>query len=289
MNRQLNQMKERIPKKNAIKEISEQIRNGEIWQHSTFITYYILLTAFPLIVGIINALQHFEQNLTSVFWFIERVTPPPLAERLMIDVELIYERSSVGIFIFAVISTMWTVSWTMAALLMGLNRAYGVKHRRNIVVLRILAFFLTFIFAGIIGFFATSIQALTTTSGGRWLLFIPVAVLIFSLMYYLVPNVEHKFRFAVPGALFSTGSLIVGILLYRLFVYQLPTDSTFFTLSGSFMVVLALIQKESLAILAGGTINGLVIRKFEGKVREKNDKSKFVRLLEKLNVLSFKE
>lgn len=285
----MNQMKEKIPKKNVIKDIGEQIRDGEIWQHSTFITYYILLTAFPLIVGIINALQHFELNLTSVFWFIQRITPPPLAERLIIDIELIYERSSVGIFLFAVVSTVWTVSWTMAALLMGLNRAYGVKHRRNIVVLRILAFFLTFLFAGFMSVFAVAIRAITTTSAGRWIVFVPVALILFSLMYYLVPNVEQKFRFVLPGALFSTASLLVGVILYRLFVYQLPTDSTFFTLSGSFMVVLTLIQKESLALLAGGAINRIVIRKFEGDVKEKNDKSKFVRLLEKFNIVQFKE
>lgn len=285
----LEKIKKTIPKKNVLKEITGSIRKAEIWQHSTFITYYILLTAFPLIVGIINAIQQFEGELTGVYWFIQRITPPPLAEQLMLDIQMIYDRSNVGIFIFAVISTVWTVSWTMAALLMGLNKAYGVKHRRNIVVLRIVAFFLTFVFAGVIWMSATIIQRVTSTSLGRWGLFIPIAIVLFSQLYYLVPNVKQRFQSVLPGALFSTGALIIGITLYRLFVFQLPEDSTFFTLAGSFMVVLALIQKLSLAILAGGTINAILIRKKQGAVIEKNDESKFIRLLEKIGMMQFKD
>lgn len=289
MNEQLTKLKEQIPKKNALKEVSGRVQKGEIWQHSTFVTYYILLTAFPLVVGIVNALQQFNQGLSGVFWTIQRIMPPPLAERLMIDVELIYERSNVGIFVVAIVSTVWTVSWTMAAILMGLNKAYGVKHRRNIVVLRLVAFLLTFVFGLVIAALTFFIQASTTTSLGRWLLFVPATLVIFSLLYYLVPNVKQRFVSALPGACFSTAALVLAIIGYRLFIFQLPETSTFFTLMGSFMVVLAILQKMSLAILAGGTINAFLIKRREGEVQPKGDESKFVRVLEKLNVLQFKD
>lgn len=289
MNARIEKFKENIPKKHWLKEISNRIAQGEIWQHSTFMTYYVLLTAFPLLVGIINGLQQFNQNLSSVIWFIVRIAPEPLAERLIIDLELIYERSNVGIFIFAIISTVWTVSWTMAAIIMGLNRAYGVPHRKNIVVLRILAFFLTLAFAVLIVLLALFIQANTTTSLGRWLLFFPAALFIFSLLYYVVPNVKQKYRFVLPGALFSTGALVIAIIGYRLFINQLPTDSTFFTLLGSFMVMLALLQKTCLAILAGGTINATIMHIRHGEVKVKGNDSKFVRFLRKLRIVNIEK
>ena len=47
----------RLPKRDWAKNITNRVREGEIWQHSAFVTYYVLLTTFPLIVGIINWLQ----------------------------------------------------------------------------------------------------------------------------------------------------------------------------------------------------------------------------------------
>ncbi|OJF94730.1 YihY/virulence factor BrkB family protein [Alkalibacterium sp. 20] len=279
-----NEIKKRIPKMEWVMEISTRVREGEIWQHSTFVTYYVLLTLFPLIVGIINVLQQFNQEITGLSWFVYRIAPEPLAEQIIEDMLRIYESSNVGILIVAGVSTMWTVSWTMAAILMGLNKAYGVKNRNNIVILRILAFFLTLVFAAWITFVVYSIQSFSTTTAGRWMLFIPLVFITFCLLYYLVPNVKQPFKAVIPGGLFSTGALLIGIIGYRLFIYQLPDDSTFFTLTGSFMVMLAILQKLSLAILAGGTVNATITRMTTGDVVAKGDTSKFLKFLRHIGI-----
>lgn len=273
-----------IPKMDWINDISRRIRKGEIWQYSTFVTYYVLLTTFPLIVGIINWLQQLKQGLTPLAWFVMRIAPLPLAEQIIQDMVQIYESSNVGVLLIATISTVWTVSWTMASTLMGLNRAYGVSSRKNIVVLRILAFLLTFLFAGWITLVVFVIQNSTTTSLGRWSIFVPLAFMTFCFLYFMVPNVVQRFRNVLPGALFSTASLLVAIIGYRLFINQLPEDSTFFTITGSFMVLLALLQKLALAILAGGSINATIMQMREGAIVAKGENSKFVRFLKKVGL-----
>ncbi|MER2064522.1 MAG: YihY/virulence factor BrkB family protein [Alkalibacterium sp.] len=280
----MEELKKHIPKKEWIVEISTRVREGEIWQHSTFVTYYVLLTLFPLIVGIINVLQQFSRPITGLAWFVHRIAPEPLARQVVEDMLQIYESSNVGVLIVAGISTMWTVSWTMAAILMGLNKAYGVKNRNNIVILRFLAFLLTLVFAAWITFSVFFIQTFSTTSAGRWALFIPLAFITFCLLYYLVPNVTQPFKAVIPGALFSTAALLIAVIGYRLFIYQLPDDSTFFTLTGSFMVLLAILQKLSLAILAGGTVNGTIMRILGEGVTPKDDASKFLKFLRKTGI-----
>ncbi len=156
-----------IPKMDWVNDISGRIRKGEIWQYSTFVTYYVLLTTFPLIVGIINWLQQLSQGLTPLAWFVMRISPQPLAEQIIKDMIQIYESSNVGVLLVATISTIWTVSWTMASTLMGLNRAYGVSSRKNIVVLRVLAFLLTFLFAAWITLVVVIIQNMSNSSLGR--------------------------------------------------------------------------------------------------------------------------
>lgn len=286
MNQKLEKLKNRIPKLDWIKEISSRVRRGEIWQHSTFVTYYIFLTMFPLVVGIINGFQFFGQGLEQMVWFVNRILPQPLADRIIIDLGMIFERSNVGIFIFAIISTVWTVSWTMAAILMGLNKAYGVKHRKNIIVLRFLAFLLTFVFAGWIGGVVLITQTFVSSSAGRWIIFILAALITFSLLYYLLPNVKQSYKYVWPGAIFSTLVVLNGLIIYLIFIRFLPEDSTFFTLMGNFMVILALIQKICLAVLAGGAINATIIHMKLGKVTPKNEDSKFVRLLTKLGIFN---
>ncbi|PRY82718.1 YihY/virulence factor BrkB family protein [Alkalibacterium olivapovliticus] len=273
-----------IPKMDWVNDISGRIRKGEIWQYSTFVTYYVLLTVFPLIVGIINWLQQLSQGLTPLAWFVMRIAPQPLAEQIIQDMIQIYESSNVGVLLVATISTIWTVSWTMASTLMGLNRAYGVSSRKNIVVLRVLAFLLTFLFAAWITLVVVIIQNMSNSSLGRWTLFVPLAFLTFSFLYYMVPNVVQRFRNVLPGALFSTASLLIAIIGYRLFINQLLEDSTFFTMTGSFMVLLALLQKLSLAILAGGAINATIMQMREGNIIPKGENSKFVRFLKKIKL-----
>lgn len=284
MNRKIEKVKNFIPKIEWLNEITSRVRNGEIWQHSTFVTYYIFLTMFPLVVGVINGLQYFGRSLDSMIWFVNRISPQPLAEGVISDLGIIYERSNVGIFIFAIISTVWTVSWTMAAVLMGLNKAYGVSHRKNILVLRILAFLLTFVFAGWIGGIVFITQTFVTASVGRWIVFVIASLLTFSLLYYLLPNVKQPYKYVWPGAVFSSLSVLIGLIVYLIFIYYLPEESSFFTLMGNFMVILALIQKVCLAILAGGAINATIMHMKLGEVSPKNEDSKFVRLLVKVGL-----
>ena len=50
------------------------------------------------------------------------------------------------------------------------------------------------------------------------------------------------------------------------------------------MVLLALLQKLSLAILAGGSVNATFMQMQEGVVVSKNEKSKFVIFLKKIGL-----
>lgn len=280
-------IKKNVPKKDWIKEISMRIREGEIWQHSTFVTYYVLLTTFPLLVGIINGIRAFGGTLQPIAWFIYRIVPGPLSEIIVEDMLQVFESSNVGIFIIAAVSTVWTVSWIMAAILMGLNKAYGVGNRKNVVTLRFLAFLQTFVVSAWVGFIIFFIRTFTASSLGRWVVFVPLVFISFCLMYYYVPNVVQQFKQVIPGALFSTAALLIGVFGYRLYLSQLPDDSTFFTMTGSFMIMLALLQKMCLAILAGGTINATFMQMRSGDITAKNEDSKFITLLNRVGILKW--
>lgn len=75
----LENLLDRLPKRDWAKNITNRVREGEIWQHSAFVTYYVLLTTFPLIVGIINWLQQLQLELTGLGLVRLSYSPPAIS------------------------------------------------------------------------------------------------------------------------------------------------------------------------------------------------------------------
>ena len=273
---------------NWLTHLLKKVRSGNVWQYSTFITYYIFFTLFPLAVGVINAFQFHGINLNLIHRLLRKVLPAILSERLINDVNLIYNRSSVGIYLIALISSIWTISWISNSLMMGMNNAYGVGHRRNIIVLRLLAFCITIgiaLWFTLIGY----ILSVNDIPFSMDILIMTIVVFLTSWALYLVmPNVKQKVYQTLPGAFVVTGAFLLAGAIYAALMTWMPSESIFFTLLGAFTVIFMITQKMSLAILVGALANRMLIEKQEGYVRPKGEDSRFIQLLIKIKFLQAK-
>lgn len=271
-----------------ILDVLSSARSGNIWQYSTFITYYIFFTLFPLAVGIINAFKFHSLDITILHQLLYRILPSVLSDRLITDVNVIYEHSSFGIYLIALLSSIWTISWITNSIVMGINKAYGVGHRRNIIVLRLLAFCFTVglaIWLALVSIFIQMNELSLTVS----IIIILVVVFLTSwFVYTFIPNAKQKMTQTLPGAIIVTGAFLLAGLIYAVLMSFMPKDSIIFTMLGAFMVIFAITQKLSLAILVGALANRTLIEKQEGKVTPKNENSRFITCLIKLNILEEK-
>ncbi len=269
-------------------EVIDMASEGKIWQYSTFITYYIFFTLFPLFVGVINAFQFHNIDITIIHRLLHNVLPSVLSERLVNDVNVIYENSHFGIYLIALISSIWTISWITNSIVMGLNQAYGVGYRRNILVLRLLAFSFTIGLAVWFGLVSAFLQQAPLNNIQVIIILLMVTFFTSWFIYSIVPNAKQKYYQTLPGAIIVTLSFLVAGIIYVLLMGLLPSDSILFTMLGAFMIIFAITQKLAFFILVGGLANRYFIERREGQVTAKNEDSSFLKLLIRLNILQEK-
>lgn len=269
-------------------DITDKVKKGGIWQYSTFITYYVFFTLFPLAVGVINAFQFHEIDIKILHQFLYNWLPVVLSERLIMDVNLIYENSSFGIYIIALVSSIWTISWITNSIVMGINKAYGTGFRRNIVVLRLLAFAFTIGLAIWLTLVTVFLQSAELPFRTNIIILLMVVFLTSWFVYTFIPNAKQKLYQTLPGAVIVTLSFLLAGIIYYLIMVYLPHDSIIFTLLGAFMIIFAITQKLALAILIGALANRLLIEHLEGEVHPKNEDSHFVHFLIKIKFLEEK-
>lgn len=271
-----------------ILEITEKVKSGGIWQYSTFITYYIFFTLFPLAVGVINAFQYHNLDITILHRLLHRLLPVVLSERLIRDVNLIYEHSSFGVYIIALVSSIWTISWITNSIVMGINKSYGTGYRRNIIVLRLLAFSFTLGLTAWLTLVSLFLQNVPISTTATIIVVLLVIFITSWFVYTFIPNAKQKLYHTLPGAVIVTVSFLLAGIIYSLLMNFLPADSIIFTLLGAFMVIFTITQKLALAILIGALANRIFIERQEGQVQPKNEDSRFVKMLIKLKVLEEK-
>lgn len=260
-----------------IKQLIEGIREGRVWQYSVFIAYYTAVSVFPLLVGILNVFGYFNLSPERLIDFVQRVVPGPFVRWIEQDLQQIYEASNVAILLIAAVTTIWTISWAMAAVQMGLNQAYGVSSRKNLVVLRIVAFLLTFVFAAVGAGSFFLINLLDAGSVVNATLSVIAVAVLFSLLYLLVPNVKHKWQDVWPGTIFATIFFSIAAGVYMLFMEFISQGSTFYTTIGTFTFVMVLLQLMGMMGMVGGVMNQVYLTRKYGEVTAKNDSSKFLR------------
>ena len=199
--------------------------------------YFLAISIFPALLLILASLRYTALSAVDLIRLLEGILPGALmgaAESLIVST---YYNSSAGLVGVSALAALWSASRGIHGLLAGLNRIYGVREDRGWLCTRLICVGYTFVFLLLVLLtlvFQVFGQALADRIWlGRllselidwrsvWLLL--AQVLIFDLIYMVLPNRRNPFWGSLPGAvmaalgwqLFSRGfSLYVGRMLSR--------------------------------------------------------------------------
>ena len=219
--------------KNAAVNVVRDMEKNHTMAFAAALAYYFVLALFPFLIFLSAVVAHLPlpDFFNQIMGLIARVVPAasmgPLTT-LMKDT--IFSRHS-SLLTFGIVCTLWSASSGFTALIDALNTAYDVSETRRYWKTRSLAIGLTFsvglllvIALGLL-LVGPSLSAwLTTTvrvgrlwSYVRWPVAIACTVLAVELLYFVAPNVKHRFVSTLPGALIAVGG---GIgLCYLLGIY----------------------------------------------------------------------
>ncbi len=232
--------------KKHIKWFAGRVTRDRLDSASAHGAFFLIISFLPFIALVLTLMQriHFSSGVPileaalrlfpeSVSSFVEALFPNPL--------------ESGGVLPVAVITSVWTSSMAMVAVIKGLDQIYEVKESRGLVRLRAVAILYVLAFAVVIlvtaallvfgstiynyllkhspPFFATLLINFKSLVGFL-LLFI-----FFTLMYTFLPRRRIKFLHNLAGAAFGAAGWVLFSFFFSLFVENFSNFSIYGSLA----------------------------------------------------------
>ena len=127
--------------KGFVKQLIHRFANANINDSAAVLSYYMLLSIFPimLIAGNLIAFLHFNTN--SVLSYVEPVLPEPVFQTLAPIIRSFLEQGSTGTLSLGIIVTIWSAGRAVSAFQRSINLAYGID-QPNAIFSRFFSFIL---------------------------------------------------------------------------------------------------------------------------------------------------
>lgn len=239
------------------------------------VAFYFFMAAFPAIGALISLYGLFSDpafipeqldNLHSLL--------PPESLKILADQAgsiAASDQAALGLgFAVGVLLAIFSTTKGVMALIQGLNVAYNIKERRNILAVNYTAFMLTFVMMLYMLFALTLIALMPAFFNiihmpekiSLWLLALRWPLLLFSasvglqMIYHFAPNHRnHKWRWFSWGSVVATLFWIGGSSLFSLFVSNFGNYNETYGSLGAVAVLLLWFWLSALTILLGAEVN----------------------------------
>ena len=246
------------------------------------LTFFSVLALFPFLLCLV-ALAGLLMDPTRVGEMLaplSKVAPQPVVQIVGDRLRLLAQSKSVGILTLSALVTIYSASGATMSLIDALDKANGVKDSRSYLKRRLLAAGMTLVTAALAllaGMGAVALLPVANAIGGPlgmaigWLR-LPVAafvmIVLWAVLYYVLPDVEQRFRLISPGS-------VVGVLLWALaswgfsqYVAHFSSYDVIYGALGGVVVLLLWMWISSLVVLLGAEINAILEHSTSKRARE---------------------
>ncbi len=262
--------------------LAHEIGDDDIMGMAAEMAYRFLFALFPMLLFLTAGLGFVGKALgfDDLFSWLLGQIQPLLPGEIYALVEgylrgLLGERSPAFLAI-GIIGTVWGASGGVGTLIKGLNRAYDVEQSRPfwqrqllamLAIILLLPIGLAFFIVGALG--RVIVDALIAVVGleqGFALLFTvarwPVLMLLLfsglSILYFVLPNVSHKYWWSLPGSAFATVGWAVLTIGFSVYLSSFTNyDATYGSFS-TIIVFMLWLYLVSVVLLIGAEINVLL-------------------------------
>lgn len=195
----------------------------------------------------------------------------------------ILENRNGGLLSIGALATVWSASKGMNALTKALNRSYFTEESRSFVVARGMSIVFTvmliavLVVALVLPVFGQQIGALVFSYLGleegfmilwgslRWVVPPVLIFFVFSLIYWLVPNLRVEFKSVILGALFATVGWIVTSLGFSYYVSNFGSYSSTYGSIGAIIVLMMWLYFSAIILMLGGQLNAVTSERMQLK------------------------
>jgi membrane protein len=247
-------------------------KDAELSSLSAQITYYLILSFFPFLIFLINLLSFTSLSSELLFTDFNALLPNDtgvLVKDLL--VQTLQVKNKTLLFISMIIS-LWFASEGASAMILGLNKSYGVKETRNFLKLYFIALISTLgitmmiileitmiIFGEIIGIYIFELIGEPNIFVIIWPFLrytIPLVVMViaFSLLYKYLPNKQLQLKSTIIGAVFATVGWVSISILFSFYVNNFADYGKLYGSLGGVIALIIWLKLSTLTILLGGEL-----------------------------------
>jgi membrane protein len=266
--------------KEFLKGIKGELSQDGVTDIAAGVTYYGALSLFPFLLflvalaSVVIAPSDAERLVDQL----RTVAPGAVAEILGERIRQLGQDQNATLVGFGALGAIWAASGGVMALMRALNTAYDVREGRPFWKVRGIALLMTVVagaLALVAALVAVAAAPLADRIGGPlglaigWLR-LPVAGLVmmflWALLYYVLPDVEQKFKFITPG---SVGGVVLWVIAswgFSKYVAHFGSYDKTYGALGGVIVLFLWMWISALVMLVGAEVNAFIEhRSAEGK------------------------
>jgi len=264
--------------KQLLKRVWSQINEDDVFGRAAQLSYYFLLSLFPLLLFLMTLLGYFaeagSQLRSKLLSYLSTVMPWSALQLVQTTLDEVSKARGGGKLSFGILAALWAASNGMGAISETLNIAYDVKERRSWWKIRLVSVGLTIalalliISALVIVLYGGRIADLIAAASGftrvftitwkvlQWPIAFAFLFVAFDLIYYFAPDLRNpKWRWITPGALVAIILWLLVSLGLRAYLHFFNSYSATYGSLGALIILMLWFYLTGAAILIGGEIN----------------------------------
>ncbi|WP_353056622.1 YihY/virulence factor BrkB family protein [Sporosarcina luteola] len=272
------------------KELLVRIKMVDITGLGSQLAFFFLLSLFPLLIFLITLLPFLSIDESQVYLFIRDYAPESVYTLIHDTLEEILKNRNGGLLSIGALATIWSASKGMNALTKAMNRSYHVEETRSFLVARAMSVVFTvaliavLIVALLLSVFGQQIGTLAFSYFGneegflrfwgslRWVIPPILIFLVFSALYWVVPNLKIRLKSALPGAFFATAGWILTSLAFSFYVGNFANYSKTYGSIGGIIVLMMWLYFSAIILMLGGQLNAVMTERKQAKIaKEKSN------------------
>ncbi len=272
------------------KELITRIKKVDVTGLGSQLAFFFLLALFPLLIFIFTLLPYLDLDQSQIFLFIREYAPASVASLIEDTVGEVLNNRNGGLLSIGALATVWSASKGMNALTKALNRSYFTEESRSFVLARSMSVVFTvmliavLVVALVLPVFGEQIGVLAFSYFGleegflkmwgklRWGIPPVLIFSVFSLIYWLVPDLKIRLRSVIPGAAIATIGWILTSLGFSFYVSNYGSYANTYGSIGAIIVLMMWLYLSAIILMLGGQINAVVSERAEViRAKKKSD------------------
>ena len=239
------------------------------------LAYYFFFALFPALLMLIAIASYFPYHalVDDLFNTVGGFAPSEVLTIISDQLAKIASGEQGGLFTLGMLTTIWSTSSAMTAIIDTLNAAYDIQEGRSWWRVRLTAVLLTI---GVALFILISFGLVLAgpTIAERladrfylgpafewswkilqWPVVFAMVTAAFAIIYYFAPDAEQDWVWLTPGAIFATTLWLLASLGFKYYVATLANYTETYGAIGGVMILMLWFYISGLVILVGAEMN----------------------------------